>query len=370
VRPSGRIRVGVLVGGASSEREISLASGKMIADHLPRDGYEVVLLDTLALMVHHPSLSGVLRERARALLVGASRQSVLEDRDRALPGIFQEQIRTAALATLPATQALIPQEGRPGIDVAFVALHGPFGEDGTVQGLLELLGIPYVGSGVLASALAMDKVVSKKLFTFEGIPTPRGVVLERVDFRADRRSVLERALRVMPAVVKPARQGSSIGMSLVREPAAMDGALEEAFGYDAEALVEEQVLGTELTVGILGNRELRALPVVEIVAKRDFFDYRAKYDPDLSQEICPARIPAAVSAEAQALALKAHRALGCRGFSRVDMIHGKEGLVVLELNTIPGMTVNSLLPKAAKVAGLSFSELLERLVELALEPEA
>jgi D-alanine-D-alanine ligase len=170
--------------------------------------------------------------------------------------------------------------------------------------------------------------------------------------------------------VKPAAQGSSIGMSMVTEAASMRRALEEALQLDTRALVEERLVGTELTVGVIGNRELLALPVVEIVPKRDFFDYRAKYDPALSEEICPARIAEADAAQAQELAKRTHRALGCRGLSRTDqiLVPGR-GPVVLELNTMPGMTVNSLLPKAATAAGIPFSELLDRLVRLALEEE-
>jgi D-alanine-D-alanine ligase len=170
-------------------------------------------------------------------------------------------------------------------------------------------------------------------------------------------------------VVKPSRQGSSIGMSLAGDLAELGRALEEAFRYDARVLVEERVAGSELTVGVIGNRELTALPVVEIVPKRAFFDYRAKYDPALSEEICPARIPEALASQAQDLATRAHRALDCRGLSRTDLIHGPRGLVVLEVNTMPGMTVNSLLPKAAAAAGIPFGELLHRLVQLALEPQ-
>lgn len=366
---SPKIRVGVLMGGASGEREISLASGKMIAEHLPRDRYEVVMLDTLALMARNPKIPQEMRERARALLAHHGTPEQLEERDRALPASFQEEIRRAAAATTPATEAIAVTGGGARIDVAFLALHGPYGEDGTIQGMLDLLGIPYVGSGVLASALAMDKVMAKRVLAVDGIPVPGGLVVERGDFKADPEAAAKRAASVMPAVVKPARLGSSIGMSLVGEPGAMRAALAEAFTHDARVLVEERVAGTELTVGVIGNRELTALPVVEIVSKREFFDYQAKYDPSLSEEVCPARIPAGVAAEAQELGLRAHRALDCRGLSRVDMILAGRGLVVLEVNTLPGMTVNSLLPKAARAAGIPFGELLHRLVQLALEPE-
>ena len=364
-----RVRVGVLMGGASSEREISLASGKMIAEHLPRDRYEVVMLDTLALMTANPKLTPEMRGRARALLAVGAEHEVLPERDHALPASFQEQIREAAALAAPATQVITVMGGAARIDVAFLALHGPYGEDGTIQGMLDIIGIPYVGSGTLASALAMDKVMAKRVLGSEGVPTPRGIVVERADFKAEPEKDVRRVAEVLPAVVKPVRQGSSIGMSVVSDAAHIRRALTEAFVYDSRVLVEERVTGTELTVGVVGNRDLSALPVVEIVSKREFFDYRAKYDPALSEEICPARIPAEIAAGAQDLAIRAHRALDCRGLSRVDMIHGESGLVVLEVNTMPGMTVNSLLPKAALAAGIPFGELLDRLVRLALEPE-
>ena len=365
-----RIRVGVMMGGASSEREISLASGKMVAEHLPRDRYEVVMLDTLALMAHNRKISPALRERAQRLLEKGGQVEALPARNDELPQSFQEQIRSAAAAAAPATEAITVAGGAARIDVAFLALHGPYGEDGTIQGMLDLLGVPYVGSGTLASALAMDKAMAKKVFAAEGIPVPAGTVVQRADFRLAPDAVAARAAAAaLPAVVKPARQGSSIGMTMVKDAAGMRPALEEAFEYDSIVLVEERLTGTELTVGVIGNRDLQALPVVEIVSKREFFDYRAKYDPGLSEEIVPARIPADVARATQDVALRAHRALGCRNLSRVDIMHTARGPVVLEVNTMPGMTVNSLLPKAAQAAGIPFAELLDRLVQLALEPE-
>jgi D-alanine-D-alanine ligase len=363
-----RIRVGVLMGGASAEREISLASGKMIAEHLPRDRYDVVMLDTLALMAHHPGLTPALRERAQALIGHHSdARGELAAHGHELPEAFQDQIREAAEAVVPATEALAAAGGQARIDVAFIALHGRYGEDGTIQGMLDLFGIPYVGSGTLASALAMDKAMAKRIFGVCGIPTPSGLTFDRADFDADPDACCAHAAAFVPAVVKPAREGSSIGMSLVDDAAAMPAALRAAFARDARVLVEERVGGTELTVGVIGNRELLALPVVEIVPKRAFFDYKAKYDPALSDEICPARVCDDVAREAQELARRAHRALDCRGLSRTDMILSERGLVVLELNTLPGMTVNSLLPKAARAAGIPFGELLHRLIQLALE---
>ncbi len=363
-----RIRVGVLMGGASAEREISLASGQMIAAHLPRERYDVVMLDTLALMAHNPRLAPGLRERALALIEHhADPNAELQTQGDDLPSAFQDQIRDAARSVVPATEAIVATGGSARIDVAFIALHGRYGEDGTIQGLLELLGIPYVGSGTLASALAMDKAMAKRVLAHEGIPTPRGVTLERDEFERDPGAACARASALVPAVVKPAREGSSIGMSLASTKGELPEALRRALAHDSRVLVEERVLGTELTVGVIGNRELRALPVIEIVSKRAFFDYKAKYDPALSEEICPARIPDDVARAAQELAQRTHRALDCRGLSRTDMILSERGLVVLELNTLPGMTVNSLLPKAARAAGLPFGELLDQLVQLALE---
>ncbi len=366
----GRIRVGVLFGGASEEREISLASGLMIAENLPKDRYEVRLLDTLALMVRHPGLSSELRDKALALQDSKPLRS-LPSHDGLSPAMSDQVLRAEALAQ-SAAQALASQ-GERGIDVAFLALHGKYGEDGTIQGFLELTGTPYTGSGVLASALAMDKVMAKRVLAAEGIPVPRGVHLTSADLAHEGAAALARANAVLPAVVKPSKQGSSVGMSLVDSPAAMEAAVRLALQHDDEVLVEERVFGTEITVGVLGKVgriELEALPVVEIVPRREFFDYQAKYDPAQCEEICPARISDEATREAQSLAMRAHRALACRGYSRTDLILGPKGPVVLEVNTLPGMTMNSLLPKAAAAAGISFAELLHRIVSLALEPRA
>jgi D-alanine-D-alanine ligase len=365
-----RTRVGVLLGGGSGERQISLASGLMIAEHLPKQRYEAVLLDPLVLMADNPKLPAALRERARALRDGNHTPEALGTGDAALPEALREQIERASAAAAPATRALALAGGERGVDVVFIALHGPWGEDGTLQGLLELVGVPFVGSGTLASALAMDKAMAKTVLGARGLPVPADVEVTRAEWKACPAAALERAGAVLPAVVKPVRQGSSIGMSLAGDAESLRDALEEALRHDSRALVEERLSGVELSVGVLGNRELQALPPIEIVPKRSFFDYRAKYDASLSDEICPARIGEALAAEVQELALAAHRALGCRGLSRTDMIADAErGVRVLEVNTMPGMTVNSLLPKAAKVAGIDFPELLDRLVRLALEPE-
>jgi D-alanine-D-alanine ligase len=371
VSARGRIRVGVLAGGASAERQISLATGIQIAEHLPPDRYEVVLVDPLALMADHPGLSDGQRAQARALAEQAGRIEELPERDRReLPPALQRQIEQASSSLIPATSAMVPGAGGRRIDVAFVAIHGAWGEDGTIQGLLELLGIPYVGSGVLASALAMDKVMAKVVLEAAGIDVPRGFAVDAATHARDDAAVGRATAAIgYPVVVKPVRQGSSFGITIVSKPGGLRAAIADALRYDDRAIVEERLRGTELTVGVLGREpDLLALPVIEIVPKREFFDYRAKYDPELSDEICPARIDDALAQRSQDLALRAHRALGCRDLSRTDMIAADDGrLTVLEVNTIPGMTANSLVPKAARAAGISFAELCDRLVRLALE---
>ncbi len=352
-----RIRVGVLAGGASAERQISLASGLQIAEQLPKDRYDVVLLDPLALMARNPALTEEQRALAVRLSTGGAAPEALPERDRELPAEMREQMRRASSSLAPATSAFGVSGSPDGIDVAFIALHGPWGEDGKIQGVLDTLGIPYTGSGVLASALAMDKVMTKTVLVANGLDVPRGEVATAAE---DRVSIAP------PSVVKPVENGSSVGITLVDDAAGYPEAIREALRYDRRALVEERVAGTELTVGVIGLDELTALPVIEIVPKRAFFDYRAKYDAGASEEICPARVPDDVARRAQDAALRAHRALGCRGISRTDLIWTGDRMVVLELNTMPGMTANSLVPKAARAAGIPFPELLERLIGWAL----
>ena len=354
-----KIRVGVLMGGASAERQISLVSGIGIASHLDPERYEVVMLDPLALMAGNPVLSDDQRALARQLLAGGGTPEPLPALDQQLPAAMQARMREASAALVPATTALSadPTGGR--IDVAFIALHGPWGEDGKLQGVLELLGIPYTGSGVLASALAMDKVMAKTVLAANGLDVPEGEV---VTSATDRPSIQP------PSVVKPVESGSSFGLTMIEDPAAYPAAIAEALRFDRRALVEERIRGRELTVGVIGLDDLRALPVIEIVPKGASFDYHAKYDPSASDELCPAPIPDEVAARAQDFAIRAHRALGCRGISRTDLMWAGERMVVLEVNTMPGMTPNSLVPKAATVAGITYAELVDRLVGWALVP--
>jgi len=313
-----KIRVALLAGGRSGEREVSLAGAAEVEKALDLTRYQVRRYDP-----------------------------------------------ATDLARLAADAAPGP-DGCPGIDVAFILLHGPLGEDGTVQGFLDLLEIPYQGSGVLGSALAMDKDLAKQLYRLAGLRVPAWEMAVAAD-RDDPRRLLARL--PLPVVVKPVRQGSSLGMSIVDREEELVPALERAFAFDDQVMVEQFIRGRELTGGVLGNRELTALPIVEIIPNKTFrfFDYQAKYQPGASREICPAELPPEIAAEARRCACLAHRALRLRGYSRTDMILAADGLYILETNTIPGMTPTSLLPQAAAAAGLGFGALLDRLLELALE---
>ncbi|HFQ89290.1 MAG TPA: D-alanine--D-alanine ligase [Desulfobulbus sp.] len=306
-----KIRLALIAGGTSGEREVSLKGAAEVEQALDREKYEVSRYD-------------------------------------------------------PATDLARLASDAPGLDAAFILLHGLHGEDGTMQGFLDLLGLPYQGAGVLGSALAMDKNLAKTLYRLHDLPVAAWE-MARPEDRRDPARILDR-LR-LPLVIKPVRQGSSIGMSIVREPRQLAPALEAAFRHDSEVMVEEYIQGREITVGVLGNRELEPLPVVEIIPDRrfEFFDYDAKYQPGASREICPAEIEPRLRDTAWQYALTAHRALQLRGYSRTDMIIADDGIYLLETNTIPGMTPTSLLPQAAAEAGYTFAALLDRLIGLALE---
>jgi D-alanine-D-alanine ligase len=308
-------------------------------------------------MVRNPALSDTQRAQAQRLLAGGGRVDPAHE----LPKGLEKEIESASRALIPATRA-ITDAAEP-LDVVLIALHGTWGEDGRIQGLLDTLGIPYTGSGVLASALAMDKVMAKTVLAASGLDVPRGAVVGAAD-GAD----LERGKAVgLPVFVKPVASGSSVGASIVRRAEDLAPALALALRYDERAMVEEYLTGTELTVAVIGNDELVPLPVIEIVTPREFFDYKAKYDAGASEEIVPARIPADVARRAQDIAIRAHQVIGCRGMSRTDFVWSGERMVTLEVNTIPGMTANSLLPKAAMAAGIGFGDLLTRLIGWALE---
>ncbi len=253
------------------------------------------------------------------------------------------------------------------IDMAFILLHGRYGEDGTIQGMLDLLEIPYQGSGVLGSALAMDKEMAKILYLQAGVPTPKWITVKK----GEHIDCMEIASRIgLPVMVKPMTQGSSVGMTKVIDVKSLRDAIEQAWEYDDSVLVEEFITGRELTGGVIGLKKLTALPIVEIVPKKQytFFNFEAKYKAGATDEICPANISGESTRKAQSIAIKCHRCLRLTGYSRTDMMLTKDGnIYAIETNTIPGMTPTSLFPMAAKAAGIPFSELLERLIDMALE---
>jgi len=303
-------RIGVLMGGASTERKISLESGKAIFESLKEMG-----LDTVAIDIKSDKIKENLE------LVKSKK-----------------------------------------IDCAFLALHGKFGEDGQIQGILDVLGTPYTGSGKLASHLAMDKLACRKILQVYGLAVPRYKQVNSISFGAN--SINDRDFN-FPVVVKPVLQGSSIGLSIVESPDKLRGAVKKALEFDKEVLVEEYIKGREVTVGILNDSPL---PIIEIVPKRDFFDYRAKYTPGMTEYVVPARIKEELAERIQSQALEAHKLIGCRGYSRVDIILSPDNTpFILEINTTPGFTRTSLFPKAAKVNGVEFTQLCLELVRLAYE---
>jgi D-alanine-D-alanine ligase len=247
-------------------------------------------------------------------------------------------------------------------------MHGRGGEDGSMQGLLDLLEIPYQGSGVLASALAMNKELTKNIYRQAGLQVPRSLTFDRDGAPSPREIEADLGL---PVVIKPVHEGSSIGISMAGTPEALSTGLAAAFALDNRVLVEEFIQGIEVTGGVLGNARLQALPLVEIIPASTyaFFDYEAKYQPGATEEICPARLNPEMTKRAQECALTAHQALGCRGYSRTDMMIRDQDIFVLETNTIPGMTATSLFPQGAKAAGIDFPALLDTLINLALGKE-
>ncbi len=306
-----KITVALLSGGISSERDVSIKSGNEVYKALDKDKYHVIRYDPKT------DLAQIVAEHST-------------------------------------------------IDIALIIMHGPYGEDGTIQGLLDLLGIPYQGSGVLASAVAMDKLISKKLYEKEGLTVPPYMVIDQNDYHHAKDSIRHLGL---PVIIKPVKGGSSIGMDIVYSESDLSVSLENAFQYDRQVILESYIKGTEVTCGILGNNELLPLPLIEIVPNQGyrFFDYEAKYKPGATQEICPANIDDDLTLKVQECAIRAHKALGCRGCSRTDMIINDGEIYILETNTIPGMTPTSLLPQAAQAGGLNFSQLLDRLIELGMQ---
>lgn len=308
-REPNSIKIALLAGGKSGEREVSLSSGRSVEQALKKVGFIVETLD--------PANKNDLRT-----LVAES------------------------------------------FDVAFLALHGKGGEDGTIQGFLETLEIPYTGSGVWASATAVNKIISKHFYREAGIPTPQSIKLESSDISAE--TII--ATVGIPCVVKAATEGSALGVYICNSTKEVSQAVQKVFTVDKSAFVESFVSGTEFTVGVLGEKDPVALPVIKIIPVNEFYDYESKYAEGGSQHICPAPLNEEETKQAQELALKAHKVLGCEGVSRTDLIQDKDGKFwVLETNTLPGMTSTSLLPDAARVKGISFEELCKQMVFEALD---
>ena len=310
-----KIKIAVLMGGISSEREISLLSGQNIFENLNKDKYHAVSMDFTGDLAELVALKGV-------------------------------------------------------VDVVFLALHGYGGEDGKVQAVLDLLKIPYTGSKVLASAMAMDKNITKNIYQLHNIPSPKGVVLASGGADGDikeQAKYIERSV-TLPIIVKPNSQGSSVGMSWVYKTKEIYPALKLGYKYDDKLIIEEMVEGVEISVPVYSADPAKALPIIEIVPKSGKFDFESKYTDGLTEEICPARISEKIAAKAMKYAVLAHNALGCSGVSRTDMIVKSGGeIVVIETNTTPGMTKNSLVPISVRTAGIDIGEFLDIIIEQALK---
>lgn len=318
------MRIAVLMGGVSSEREVSLASGREVARALREVGHQVTEIDIKDELDNSQSCSSSSNNRGLINFVSSSDIASSE--------------------------------------IVFVAMHGGAGEDGTVQALLDIMGKPYTGSGMLASALAMDKVLAKRVFEQAGIRTPAWRIVERANVKSVEAAISN--LGGLPIVTKPRNQGSTIGISIVKEEGQVEPAVKSALRYSSDVLVEQYITGREITVGILGDS---ALPVIEVAPDKGFYDYECKYTRGKSKYIVPARIAEDKSREAQDLALKAYHVLGCQDFARVDFRLSHEGVLqCLEVNTIPGMTGTSLVPMAARAGGRPFPQLVDEICRLAL----
>ncbi|HJR43017.1 MAG TPA: D-alanine--D-alanine ligase [Gemmatimonadaceae bacterium] len=340
------MKITVLMGGTSSERDVSLASGVRIAQALRGRGHDVISLDTAR---------GVIEsEEEEAMLRGVVVKT-------APPEL--EQLQHMARTSLSPSLGMLPAIRE--VDVVFLALHGGQGEDGTLQALLDLAGVRYTGSGHLGSALAMDKDLSKHLFRAYGVDTADWVMVTRGEEIVEGERRFEASGMGLPVVVKPSKQGSTVGLSVVRERNALSDAIREALRFDDEVMIEQFVPGRELTVSVLGSR---ALPVGEIFPKHEIYDYECKYTQGMAVEEFPARLSSSETGEIQRQALAAFRALKLGGYARVDFRMSGDGrFYCLEANTLPGMTGTSLLPQAAAADGMPFAELCERIAQLALE---
>jgi D-alanine-D-alanine ligase len=346
-----KIRVGILFGGKSAEHEVSLLSAQNVMDAIDKKRFEIVAIAI------QKNGSWVLPRSGDFLLNRGDAKK-----------ITLNQQATSPVALLPEKHgALSEGSGTAGtVDVVFPILHGPFGEDGTVQGLLKLAGIPFVGASVLGSAVGMDKDVMKRLLRDAKIPIAKFVTILRGE-KIDTKAIVKKL--GLPLFVKPANLGSSVGVHKVKKSSDLATAIEDAFRYDTKILVEEFVDAREIECAVLGNRAPIASGIGEIIPSHEFYSYDAKYlDPEGARLEIPAKIPKTVAREAQKLALATFKALSCEGLGRVDMFLTKRGrLLVNEINTMPGFTQISMYPKLWAEAGISYSDLITRLIELAIE---
>ncbi len=343
---SKKLKVAVLMGGKTPEYEISLISGREVVKNLPKK-YQVV-----PIVISRDGSEWQLIQKKELIKVLENPLSLLSTKNEP---IFEKgtkkSVKIEDLASM--------------VDVVFIAMHGPYGEDGTMQEMLELAGVAYTGPGVLASALGMDKLRFRKIMRAEGIPIPNYVSLNKDEPITKVYKKLEKP----PYFVKPNDQGSSVGMSFVRYKKDLKKAVELAFKYSDIALIDEYVEGLEITCGVLGNDNPMALPLVEIIpTKGDYFNYDSKYTDGGAEEIVPARISKILTKQIQAIAIKVYKSIGCKGFSRVDFtLKDNKKPIVLEINTIPGLTPESLFPKAAKNFGMSYGAMLDKIINYAIK---
>lgn len=365
-----RLRVGIFAGGRSAEHEVSVSSADSVLRAIDRERFEpyLVYIDREGRWHLPAGPAPILDQRPLAELLGAAtpaeQTSRLRQRmDLPVP-IGDERDELAPRAVLRSLAEAI--------DVAFLVLHGPFGEDGTLQGFLEMARVPYTGAGVMASAVAMDKVVFKDLMRGQGLPVVEYTWFRRGAWRqAPERVLREVAERIGDrSLVKPARLGSSVGMSLVHGPDELPAALDEAFRYDSKVIVEAYVPNArELECGVLGNDDPIVFEPGEVVSHHEWYDYEAKYVPGLADVLPRAAVTPALAAEVKELALAAYRAVDCAGLARVDFLAPPGAVYLSEMNTLPGFTATSMYPKQAELAGLAFPDLIGRLIELGLEAD-
>ena len=342
-----KIKVAVLMGGPSAEHEVSLSTGKMIINALDKEKYDIQPIT-------------ITKDRKWRI---PTSEPILLKRD----AVSIEK----SLISYETGKSIEILKNDKKIDVVFIAMHGTFGEDGVIQGFLDLIGIPYTGSGILASALAMDKLKSAELYSFHGMTVPKYIHLTRKEWVSKKMEIIESIIQKFgfPVVIKPRDCGSIVGITIVKRETDLEKAIIHSLELSNNVLAQEYILGTEVTCAILdegGDKEPVALPPTQIIPKNaEFFDYNAKYTPGATEEVTPPRLHPAIIKNIQDIALKVHKILGCSGMSRTDMIVRNKELYVLETNTIPGMSETSLLPQAT-AAGITFPKLIDKIIQAAL----